>query len=88
MHYGEPGGDWEVSLTVSVSPMSIAELIADESPLLRRSISSITPCISPPGRPWKSIVAADESKLHVLPSDLQAKISVRRKPSPMNRKFK
>lgn len=55
-----------LSPTVSLSPISMAELIAVESLLPLRSISSITPWMSPPGRPWKSI--ADGSERHVFAS--------------------
>lgn len=68
--------------TVSDSPMSMAELIAADSLFPLRSISSTTPCMSPPGSPWKSIVAAEGMILYVFSSDLQPKISIRRKPSP------
>lgn len=46
-------------LTVSDSPISMTELIATDSLFPLRSISSTMPCTSPPGRPWKSIVAAE-----------------------------
>lgn len=65
--------------TVSVSPMSIAELIGIESLLPLRSISSTTPRMSAPGTPWKSIA---DSEQHVLTAEPRAEISVRRSPGP------
>lgn len=43
--------------TVSVSPRSMAELMAGASLLALRSISSMTPCTSGPDRLWNSIAA-------------------------------
>lgn len=65
--------------TVSDSPISMAELIAADSLFLLRSISSTTTCISPPGRPWKSIVAGEGMMLYVFSSNLKPKISIKRK---------
>lgn len=48
--------------TVSVSPLSIAELMAGASLLVLRSISSMTPCISEPERLWKSIAEEAEEE--------------------------
>lgn len=57
----------------------MAELIAADSLFLLRSISSTTTCISPPGRPWKSIVTGEEMMLNVFSSNLKPKISIKRK---------
>lgn len=49
--------------TVSVSPRSMAELMAGASLLALRSISSMTPCTSGPDRLWNSIVAGPGTRL-------------------------
>lgn len=49
--------------TVSVSPRSMAELMAGASLLALRSISSMTPCTSGPDRLWNSIAAGPGTRL-------------------------
>jgi hypothetical protein len=49
--------------TVSVSPRSMAELMAGASLLALRSISSMTPCTSGPDRLWNSIAAGPGMRL-------------------------
>lgn len=49
--------------TVSVSPRSMAELMAGASLLTLRSISSMTPCTSGPDRLWNSIAAGPGTRL-------------------------